>query len=69
MKKCYTKKRMEKKKKVINNSEIPQHVIDTIVRTILPSILEYYKSREGQEEFKKWKEEREKSKSLKVDER
>ena len=60
---------MEKKKKVINNSEIPQHAIDTIARTILPSILEYYKSREGQEEFKKWKEEREKSESLKADDR
>ena len=60
---------MGKKKKVINNSDIPQHAIDTIARTILPSILEYYKSREGQEEFRKWKEEREKSKSLNAEKR
>lgn len=60
---------MGKKKKVINNSEIPQHAINTIARTILPSILEYYNSRERQEEFKKWKEETEKSKSLKADDR
>lgn len=60
---------MGKKKKDINNSEIPQHAIDTIAITILPSILEYYNSKEGQEEFKKWKEEREKSKSLKADDR
>ena len=60
---------MGKKKKVINNSDLPQHAIDTIARTILPSILEYYNSKEGQEEFKKWKEEREKSKSLKANDR
>ena len=60
---------MGKKKKVINNSDIPQHAIDTIARTILPSILEYYNSEEGQEEFKKWKEEREKSKIITIDDK
>ena len=60
---------MGKKKKVINNSEIPQHAIDTIARTILPSIMEYYNSKEGQEEFKKWKEEKEKSKSITIDDK
>ena len=59
--------RMGKKKKVINNTDLPQHAIDTIARTILPSILEYYNSKEGQDEFKKWKEEREKSKDSKAD--
>lgn len=47
----------------MNNTDIPQYAIDSIARTILPSILEYYNSKEGQEEFKKWKEARKNQKT------
>lgn len=40
-----------RKKKLINNSGIPQHEIEHIARCILPDILAYYESEEGQREF------------------
>lgn len=42
--------------KLINNSDIPQHAIESIARCILPDILAYYESEEGQKDFAKWKE-------------
>ena len=45
---------MGRKKKLINNSGIPQHKIEYIVRCILPDILAYYESEEGQLEFREW---------------
>ena len=45
---------MGRKKKVINNSGIPQHEIEHIARCILPDILSYYESEEGQREFREW---------------
>lgn len=50
---------MGRKKKPINNSGIPQHAIETIARCILPDILAYYESEEGQREFREWMEKRE----------
>lgn len=47
---------MGRKKKPINNSGIPQHAIETIARCILPDILAYYASEEGQREFREWME-------------
>ena len=47
---------MGRKKKPINNSGIPQHAIETIARCILPDILAYYESEEGQREFREWME-------------
>ncbi len=44
---------MGRRKKLINNSDIPQHAIETIARCILPDILAYYESEEGQQEFRK----------------
>ena len=44
---------MGRKKKRINNSGIPQHEIEHIARCILPDILAYYESEEGQREFRK----------------
>ncbi len=48
---------MSRRKKLINNSDIPQHAIESIARCIFPDILAYYESKEGQKEFAKWKEE------------
>ncbi len=45
---------MGRKKKFINNSGIPQHEIEHIARCILPDILAYYESEEGQREFREW---------------
>ena len=45
---------MDRKKKLINNSGIPQHEIEHIARCILPDVLAYYESEEGQREFQEW---------------
>lgn len=45
---------MGRKKKLINNSGIPQHEIEHIARCILPDVLAYYESEEGQREFQEW---------------
>lgn len=49
---------MSRRKKLINNTTIPQHQIEAIARCILPDILAFYESDEGQKEFDKWKEQR-----------
>ena len=50
---------MDRRKKLINNSGIPQHEIEYITRCILPDILAYYDSEEGQREFREWLTQRE----------
>ena len=50
---------MGRRKKLINNSDIPQHQIEAIARCILPDILAFYESEEGQREFAEWKKRRE----------
>ena len=50
---------MGRRKKLINNSGIPQHEIERIARCILPDILAYYESEEGQREFREWPAQRE----------
>lgn len=49
---------MGRRKKLINNTTIPQYQIEAIARCILPDILAFYESEEGQKEFDKWKEQR-----------
>ena len=46
---------MARKKKPVNNSGIPQHAIEAIARCILPDIIAYYETEEGQREFREWK--------------
>ena len=46
---------MARKKKLINNTSIPQREIEIIARCIFPDILAFYKSEEGQREFAEWK--------------
>ena len=50
---------MGRKKKRINNSSIPQHELEHIARCILPDILAYYESEEGQRAFREWLAQRE----------
>lgn len=46
-----------KETKVNNNhkSDIPDHVIESLARCILPSIRAYFESEEGKREFAEWK--------------
>ena len=50
---------MGRRKKLINNSDIPQHQIEAIARCIMPDILAFYESEEGQREFAEWMKQRE----------
>ena len=43
-----------RRKKLTNNSGIPQHEIENIARILLPDILAFYESEEGQREFAEW---------------
>ena len=56
---------MGRRKKLINNTNILQHKIETIARCILPDILSFYESEEGQREFAEWKAQREVEQSRK----
>ena len=56
---------MGRRKKLINNTNIPQHTIESIARRLLPDIMVYYQSEEGQREFAEWKAEQEKLKTYK----
>ena len=49
---------MSRRKKLVNHSGIPQHEIETIARILLPDILAFYESEEGQREFAEWKTQR-----------
>ena len=46
---------MSRKHQPVNNSDIPQHAIESIARCILPDIIAYYETEEGQREFREWK--------------
>lgn len=46
---------LARKKKLINNTNIPEHEIEKIARCLLPDILEFYNSEEGQQELEAWK--------------
>lgn len=50
---------MGRRKKLINNTNIPQHQIEAIARCIMPDILAFYESEKGQREFAEWKKQRE----------
>ena len=53
---------MSRRKKLINRTDIPQYQIEAIARCIMPDILAFYESEEGQREFAEWKERRKGSK-------
>ena len=47
------------RKKLINHTNIPEHQVEAIARCLLPDILKFYESEEGQREFTEWKAQRE----------
>ena len=55
---------MGRKKKLINNSDIPQYAIETIARCLLPDIIAFFESEEGQREFAEWKRQQEEKKDI-----
>ena len=42
-----------------NDTGIPDEVIDSLARALLPAIQKYFESEEGQREFNEWKKEQE----------
>ena len=46
---------MGRKKKLVNNSIYPQYVIESIARCLLPDIIAFYETEDGQREFAQWK--------------
>jgi len=48
-----------RRKKLINNTNIPQYKVEAIARCIMPDILAFYESEEGQKEFAEWKRQQE----------
>ena len=50
---------MGRRKKLINNTNIPQYKIEAIARCIMPDILAFYESEDGQKEFAEWKRQQE----------
>lgn len=38
--------------------EVPDHIIESLARCILPAIQRYFESEEGQREFEEWKTEK-----------
>ena len=55
---------MGRRKKLINDTNIPQHQIEAIARCIFPDVLAFYESEEGQREFAAWKARRENERHL-----
>ena len=64
--KNFSNNEKETKSKKNFASEIPQHEIDALARAFLPTILEFYRSEEGQREFAEWKANRDKQKGIAV---
>ena len=58
---------MGRKKKLVNKTNIPQHSIESIARCIMPDILAFYESEEGQREFAEWKARREAEQAEDID--
>ena len=54
---------MSGRNKLTNKSGIPQHEIENIARILLPDILSFYESEEGQREFAEWQAERDGAKT------
>jgi hypothetical protein len=46
--------------------EVPDYVVESLARCILPSIQKYYESEKGQREFEEWKKKRDINKTSEV---
>ena len=44
-------------RKKTNKTGIPDFVLDSLVRALLPAIQKYFETEKGKEEFEKWKQE------------
>ncbi len=53
---------MGRRKKLVNNSGIPQHAIEAIARCLWPDIQAAWESEEWQRKYAEWKEQQEKAK-------
>ena len=53
---------MPRKRNIHNDSDIPTSVLEALVRRLLPDIIAYYDSDEGQREFNEWKRKQKNSK-------
>ncbi len=56
---------MTKKKndKSTHPPDIPDHVIESLARCVLPSIQAYFESEEGRREFEEWKRQKDEEKA------
>ena len=43
--------------------ELPQEIVESFARFLVPEIRKYYESEQGQREFKEWEEQQEKTNS------
>ncbi len=50
---------LSRRRKPVNSTSIPQYEIEATARCIMPDILAFYESEEGQREFAEWKKRRE----------
>jgi len=58
---------MSRRKKLVNNSGIPQHALEAIARCVWPDIQASFNSEEGQQMFAEWKAEQEAKKQTITD--
>lgn len=58
---------MSRRKKLVNETNIPQHAIEAIARAIWPDIQASFYSEEGQRMFAEWKAEQELKKQAGMD--
>ena len=49
---------MSRRKKIINESDIPQHVIDSLARCLWPDILASYEDEEERRKLAEWQAQR-----------
>ena len=45
----------------IHNKDIPLHELESLARCLLPDMLAYFESEDGQREFEAWKQQRKKA--------
>jgi len=48
---------MGRRKKLINNTGLPQDAIERVARCLLPDIIAYFESDEGKQAYREWEDE------------
>lgn len=54
---------MARKRKFVNKSDYPDHVIERLARTFYPDILASFQSEEGQRAYQEWMKEKQETES------